>query len=66
VNTFLKNPGRNDDKADTKPKAYINWILFDNNFKYVTGSFERVGAPNEVKKHSLTNIPVTKSGYLYV
>jgi RHS repeat-associated protein len=67
VNAFLKNPDRNGtDKSNTKPKAYINWILFDNNFKYVTGSFDRVGTPNEVKRHALSNIPVAKNGYLYV
>jgi RHS repeat-associated protein len=66
VNAYLKHPDRNTDKAGNLPKAYINWILFDNNFKYVTGSFDRVGKPNEVKRHSLGNIPVTKNGYLYV
>jgi RHS repeat-associated protein len=66
IDAFLKHPRRNNPVPGTRPRAYINWILFDNNFKYVAGSFERVGDPNEVKRHALTNIPVSKNGYLYV
>jgi RHS repeat-associated protein len=66
ANAYLKNPERSKDKAGTKPRAYINWILFDNNFKYVKGSFDGVGTANELKRHALNNIPITKNGYLYV
>jgi len=66
VNAWLKDPKRNNDKPDNKPRAYINWILFDNNFKFVSGSFDRVGERNKVKRHALTDIPVTQNGYLYV
>lgn len=33
----------------TKPKAYINWVVFDEQFQYVSGSsnFEQVGNSNE-------------------
>ncbi|MEJ0105433.1 MAG: hypothetical protein WDO19_24005 [Bacteroidota bacterium] len=54
----------------TVPKAYTNWILFDENFKYANGSFSRVGTAGTVKSHygdaSMQNIQVTKNGYLYV
>jgi RHS repeat-associated protein len=54
----------------TTPKAYINWILFDENFRYVDGNFSRVGSANAVRDHgndaTLQNIPVSKNGYLYV
>jgi RHS repeat-associated protein len=71
VSIFTTAAGRNDNGTSTTPKAYINWILFDNNFKYVAGNFSRVGAANAVKDHytldpSLQNIQVTKNGYLYV
>lgn len=63
---YLKNPDSNKENLATRPKGYINWILFDENFKYVSGSADRVGNPNEVKRHMINNIPVTKNGYLYV
>jgi RHS repeat-associated protein len=66
LTNYLKNPDRDKDNTATKPKSYINWILFDENYKYVAGSAERVGKPNELKRHAINNIPVTKNGYLYV
>jgi RHS repeat-associated protein len=54
--------------SGTKPKSYINWILFDEQFKIVTGSsgFEQVGASGVTTIHTRTNLSVTRSGYLYV
>jgi RHS repeat-associated protein len=67
VGGFLTDANRG---SGTVPKAYINWILFDENFHYVDGKFSRVGSANTVKDHGneavLQNIPVGKSGYLYV
>jgi RHS repeat-associated protein len=60
---FLNNQNRG---AGTKPKAYINWILLDENFKYVDGNFQRVDQPNMVEDRNLSAIPVSKNGYLYV
>ncbi|MFL5786867.1 MAG: T6SS effector amidase Tae4 family protein, partial [Flavisolibacter sp.] len=53
------------------PKAYINFIFFDDQFRYVTSGFSQVGASGAVKSHwntdaSLQNITVSKNGYLYV
>jgi RHS repeat-associated protein len=63
VSNFLNDGNRGDGAT---PKAYINWVLFDDNFKYVSGSFDRVGASNSVKPHVLSDITITKNGYLYV
>jgi RHS repeat-associated protein len=54
--------------SSTKPKAYVNWVLFDEQFKYVGGGsgFDQVGADQELKQHLLSNLPVTKNGYLYI
>ncbi len=54
--------------SQTKPHAFISWILFDNQFNYVAASsgFDQVGADQELHTHTLTNIPVTSSGYLYI
>jgi RHS repeat-associated protein len=52
----------------TKPKAFLNWILLDEQFKFVSSSsgFEQVGADQEFKIHQFNNMNVDKNGYLYV
>jgi RHS repeat-associated protein len=51
-----------------KPKAYINWVLLDEQFQYVTGSSgsEQVGASDVFTIHVRNNLPVHVNGYLYV
>jgi RHS repeat-associated protein len=59
-----------------RPKAYLNWILFDEQFNFVSSSSgaEQVpaetafgAAPNQhVYGHIKTGLPVDKNGYLYV
>jgi RHS repeat-associated protein len=70
INGYISDPGR-EGGTNTTPKAYINYVLFDENFKYVKGSFDRVWDANDpnahtVKNHTLGDISVTKNGYLYV
>lgn len=51
------------------PKAYINWILFDEQFKPVANGhgFDPVNAvADDIKTHSRLGIEMVKSGYLYV
>jgi hypothetical protein len=66
ITQFLQDTGTN--IINTKPHAFVNWVLFDNQFNYVSASsgFDQVGADQELKKHILTNLPVTQSGYLYI
>jgi RHS repeat-associated protein len=52
-----------------QPKAAINWIILDEQFKYVSGGFSMAGDGNIVKNHDLSNIPtitVPKNGYIFV
>ncbi len=50
------------------PKAYINYIFFDDNFNYVKGSFSRVGNSGSVKDHQseLSGLIAPKNGYIYI
>ena len=50
-------------------KAAVNWILFDEQFKYVAADFDGVLAGGGYKNHvKFVNSPVgvSKSGYLYI
>ena len=63
--------GNNSEPATTVPKAYINYILFDQQFKYVGGDASRIGSSGSVKDHwyvdaQLQNILVPKNGYIFV
>ncbi len=71
VNDYLsfRNTGGN---FTTKPKAYINAILLDDQFKAVNTDdgknawFEQVGEDQEFKTHLLEGREITKNGYLYI
>ncbi|MBI3138420.1 MAG: hypothetical protein HYZ15_07535 [Sphingobacteriales bacterium] len=51
-----------------KPKAFINWILLDEQLKLVSSGsgFEQVGEDEEFVVHIRNNISVDKNGYLFV
>lgn len=67
INGFLggQSPG-------TAPRAYINYVFFDEQFRYVGGNFSPVGGSGVFKRHHLEdatrlqNIKVPKNGYVYV
>jgi RHS repeat-associated protein len=57
------------DGGISKPRAYINWVIFDEQFRFVSGGFDPVGDANFVKTHNnntIPTIPVTKNGYIFI
>jgi RHS repeat-associated protein len=52
----------------TRPKAYLNWVLFDEQFKLVgtSSGCSQVGASDVLTTHSVLEQLVHKNGYLYV
>lgn len=67
--TFFR--GGNSEASTTVPKAYINYLFFDEQLKFAGGNFSRVGSSGSVKDHwrsdgQLQNITVPKNGYLFV
>ncbi|MBC7935493.1 MAG: hypothetical protein H7Y86_09105, partial [Rhizobacter sp.] len=63
-------PGTNEGTTNT-PKAYINYIFLDDQFKYAGGNVSRVGSSGTVKDHwysdqQLQDIAVPKNGYIFV
>jgi RHS repeat-associated protein len=63
---FLQDTGTSINSS--KPHAFVNWILLDNQYNYVAASsgFSQVGNDQELHITTLTNLPVTSSGYLYI
>ncbi|MCP9750044.1 hypothetical protein EGI32_03545 [Ferruginibacter sp. HRS2-29] len=69
-NSFFR--GNNSEPTTTIPKAYINYIFFDEQFNYKGGGFSRVGATSgSVWDHwqndpALQNLVAPKNGYIFV
>ncbi|MBX3238282.1 MAG: hypothetical protein KIT80_05815 [Chitinophagaceae bacterium] len=67
INALLTNQTSNAAGAPTVPKAYINYIFFDEQFKVVASGFSKVGSNSVVKTHTdLTNKTAAKNGYVYI
>ncbi len=63
--------GNNGETGTTVPKAYINFMFFDEQFHFVSGNASRVGASGTVKDHwtidaLLQNIIAPQNGYIFV
>jgi len=67
LNSFLPS---NDPNTTGKPKAYLNWILLDDQLKYVSSSPQSgaqvVGIAGSIGTLGNTGIPINKNGFLYI
>ncbi|MBX2921164.1 MAG: RHS repeat-associated core domain-containing protein [Chitinophagaceae bacterium] len=52
--------------SSAKPRAFINYIFFDEQFKTVKSGFDPVGDKDAVKSHHLSGIAAPKNGYVYI
>ena len=59
-----------DPNTTNKPKAYLNWILLDEQLKYVSSyppsGAVPVGSSATLNTLAYTGLPITKNGYLYI
>jgi RHS repeat-associated protein len=49
--------------------AHLNWVLFDDRFKYVTGDADEVGGAGNIKNHTkfvTAPVIIPKNGYIYI
>ena len=67
LNSFMPT---NDPNTTGKPKAYLNWILLDDQLKYVSSYPQSgaivVAAAGTLNTLAYTGLPITKNGYLYI
>lgn len=59
----------NDANQSNRPKAYLNFVLFDNDFKMVdnnSGVRQVKTTPDELQELQVDQMTVSKTGYLYV
>ncbi|MBX3257334.1 MAG: DUF4329 domain-containing protein [Chitinophagaceae bacterium] len=52
--------------SSSKPRAFINYIFFDEQFKSVGSGFDPAGDKDVVKSHQLSGIAAPKNGYVYI
>ncbi|MDF2191496.1 DUF6443 domain-containing protein [Paraflavitalea sp. CAU 1676] len=58
----------NNPAQSSKPKAYLNWILLDEQLKYVSGGSgaDAVGGPDALLPLARQGITMTRNGFLYI
>ncbi len=70
INAMMTQQGTQSNATPTKPRAFINIVFFDEQFKAVDNGFKisMVGNAGTVKDHysELQNIAVPKNGYVYI
>jgi len=68
IANFLSQQTTQSNSSPYKPKAFINYIFLDEQFKFVNGGFSQVGNNSIIKDHfsELQNLVALKSGYVYI
>ncbi len=70
LNSYINNPSRDNAGYPNRPKAFINYIFLDDQFRPVTGNqgFSAVNNTAGLKEHfsELQNLMAQKNGYVYI
>lgn len=67
IANLLTKHTNNANTAPTVPKAYINYIFFDAQFRALSNGFSKVGVNGTVKDHTdLNNLTAAENGYVYI
>ena len=69
INSMFTTQNSQSDAVPTKPKAFINVIFFDEQFKAVSYKVSMIGTQNVLKLDhlvDLSNLVVPKSGFVYI
>jgi hypothetical protein len=68
VNDALNAFGTGGNLGDTRPGAYLNYILFDKNYKFLDMGWTAVptSALNAQQKVSIPTTNITQAGYIFV
>ncbi|NLR63312.1 RHS repeat-associated core domain-containing protein [Chitinophaga varians] len=64
--TFIQTTQQQNNTQGTAPKAYLNYLLFDEDFKMVSGQVLRINKGADVMQEYVGQITVPKNGFLYV
>jgi RHS repeat-associated protein len=68
INSLLNNQAAESAGNPGVPKAYINYLFFDEQLRCVGGGYSKVGNSGVVKPHfaELQGIAVSKNGFVYI
>jgi RHS repeat-associated protein len=68
INSLLNNQAAESAGSPGVPKAYINYLFFDEQLRCVGGGYSKVGNSGVVKPHfaELQGIAVSKNGFVYI
>ncbi|QJB35889.1 hypothetical protein HF329_33105 [Chitinophaga oryzae] len=68
-NQYQRLKEKSPDQPDSKPKAYLNFVLFDDQFKLVdqnSGVKQVSGEADQLQTLGTDRMPITQNGFLYV
>jgi hypothetical protein len=68
IGSYLTQPGRDNSSYPNRPKAFINYIFLDEQFRYAGGGVSAVNNTEGIKDHfsDLQDLVAPKNGYVYI
>ncbi|MFM6924743.1 MAG: hypothetical protein ACKOU7_04520, partial [Ferruginibacter sp.] len=68
INSMMSSQNSQSTANPLRPRAFINCIIFDEQFKAIDFKVSMVGANSELKNHfnDLQNITIPKNGFVYI